>query len=337
MTLMELPPWVIFLAGLVIIVLGAELLLRGASRIALLLGIPPIVIGLTIVSVGTSAPELAVGLAAATQGKGALAVGNIAGTNMLNILFILGLSALIRPLPVRLLSIRLDVPVMIASAAVLVAMSADRVITRVEGLVLVGAAVPYTIALIYLSRRESASERRDFAEEYRPELVVSPPGAQLPGRRGPAMAWNAVLLGVGIALAVLGAELLVSGAIDIATALGVSDAVIGLTIVAIGTSAPELATTLVATWKNDRDVAVGNLVGSSIYNVLVILGITCAASPGGAELTAGILLVDLPLAALVAIVCLPVFRSGRMVSRREGGAFVLAYLLYLGSLLVWRS
>lgn len=334
---MALPAWVIFLAGLVIIVLGAELLLRGASRIALLLGIPPIVIGLTIVSVGTSAPELAVGLTAVAEGKGALAVGNIAGTNMLNILFILGLSAWIRPLPLRLLSIRLDVPVMIATAAVLIVMSADRVITRVEGLVLVVAAIPYTVALIYLSRRESASARREFAEEYRTELAIPPPGAPLPARRLPVIAWSAVLLVVGIALTVLGAELLVSGAIDIATALGVSDAVIGLTIVAIGTSAPELATTLVATWKDDRDVAVGNLIGSSIYNVLVILGITCAASPGGAELTAEILLIDLPLAALVAIVCLPVFRSGRMVSRREGGAFVVAYLLYLGSLLVWRS
>lgn len=334
---MALPAWVIFLAGLVVILLGAEMLLKGASRIALLLGIPPIIIGLTVVTVGTTAPEMAVGIAAVAEGKGSLAVGNIAGTNMMNILFILGLSALIRPLPLRLLSIRLDVPVMIAAAAALVVVSADRVITRIEGMLLLAAAVPYTAALVYLSRRESAAARREFAEEYPPELAASPPGMPLPMGRGLVLAWNAFLLVAGIALAVLGARLLVSGATDIAAALGVSDAVIGLTIVAIGTSAPELATTLVATLKNDRDVAVGNLIGASIYNILVVLGLSCAVSAGGAHLSAEILLIDLPLAALVALVCYPVFRSGSMVSRREGGAFVAAYLMYLASLLLWRT
>ena len=334
---MDLLAWVVFLAGLVIIVLGAELLLKGASRIALLLGIPPILVGLTIVSVGTSTPELAVGITAVAEGKGSLAVGNIAGTNILNILFILGLSALIRPLPLRLLSTRLDVPVMIASAVALVAMSADRVITRFEGLVLLAAAVPYTVALVYLSRRESPAARREFTEEYGHEQAVPPPGSAVPPRRAAVGAWSTVLLAAGMALTVLGAELLVSGAVDIAAAMGVSDAVIGLTIVAVGTSAPELATTLVATIKDDRDVAVGNLIGSSIYNILVILGITCAVAPAGVQLSAGILLVDLPLAALVAVACLPVFRSDRRVSRREGGTFVAAYLLYLGSLLLLRT
>lgn len=334
---MTFPAWLVFLAGLGVIVLGAELLLRAASRFALLLGIPPMLVGLTIVSVGTSAPELAVGLTAVNAGKGALAVGNIAGTNLINILLILGLSALIRPLPLRLLAIRLDVPVMIAAALALVVMSADLVITRFEGLLLVAAAVPYTVAVVYLGRRESPQAQHDFAREYAIDDPFPPPGAERPPRRVVVLGWNAGLLVSGMALTVVGADWLVSGASDIARSLGVSDALIGLTIVAIGTSAPELVTTLVATFKNDRDVAVGNLIGSSIYNILVILGLTCALARGGTALTPEILRIDLPLAALVAVACYPVFRSDRMVSRREGAVFVAAYVAYLGSLIFLRT
>ncbi len=327
---MTLHPGIIFLAGLVVILLGAETLLRGASRIAVMLGIKPIVIGLTVVSVGTSTPELAVGLTAASEGRAALAVGNIAGTNIMNILFILGLSALMRPLPMRLLSIQLDVPVMIASALALVAMAWDGVLSRTEGAMLLLGAVVYTVSLVRLSRRESSALKREFSEEYN--------AASLGIRRNaPQAAWNALLLVVGIALTVLGAELLVSGAVNIAQAWGVSDAIIGLTIVAIGTSAPELATTVMATIKNDRDVAVGNLIGSCIYNVLVILGITCMVAPEGVVIGRDILLIDLPLAAAVAVLCLPVFRSDRLVSRREGASFVGAYLAYLGWLVFVRS
>jgi len=332
---MTFPAWLVFLAGLGIIVLGAELLLRAASRIALLLGIPPMLVGLTIVSVGTSAPELAVGLTAVNAGKGALAVGNIAGTNIINILLILGLSALIRPLPLRLVAIRLDVPVMIAAALALVVMSADLVITRFEGCLLVAAAVPYTVAVVYLGRRESPQAQREFAQEYAVDRAV-PPGAT-PPRRMAVLGWNAGMLVSGMALTVLGADWLVAGAADIARSLGVSDALIGLTIVAIGTSAPELVTTLVATFKDDRDVAVGNLIGSSIYNILAILGLTCALAPGGTALTPEILRIDLPLAALVAVACYPVFRSDQMVSRREGAVFVVAYVAYLGSLIFLRT
>lgn len=327
---MTLHPGVIFLAGLVVILLGAEMLLRGASRIAVMLGIKPIVIGLTIVTVGTTMPELAVGVTAALEGKGSLAVGNIAGTNIMNILFILGLSALIRPLPMRLLSIKLDVPVMIASALALVAMAWDGVLSRTEGSLLLLGAVVYTVSLVRLSRRESSALKREFSEEYNAAAL----GTQ---RSTPQAAWNTLLLVAGIALTVLGAELLVSGAVSIAQAWGVSDAVIGLTIVAIGTSAPELATTVMATIRNDRDVAVGNLIGSCIYNVLVILGITCLVAPDGVAIGRDILLIDLPLAAAVALVCLPVFRSDRLVSRREGASFVCAYLAYLGWLVFVRS
>lgn len=334
---MTLHPALVFLGGLVVLVLGAEMVLRGAARIAGLLRIPPIVIGLTIVSVGTSTPELAVGIAAVNEGRDALAVGNIAGTNLFNILVILGASALIRPLPMRLLSIRLDVPVMILTALGLIAMSADGLLARAEGAVMLAVAAVYTVALVWLSRLESAAMRREFAEEYGAAVSMPRPGLGLPATPAGIGAWNGVLLVAGMTLTVLGAELLVSSASTIARLYGVSDALIGLTIVAVGTSAPELATTLVATIRDDRDVAIGNLLGSSIFNVLVILGLTCVAAPGGLDVSRDILWIDLPLAALVAIVCLPVFRSERRVSRVEGGMFVGTYLLYFAALLTMRT
>lgn len=323
-------PGIEFLIGLVVVVAGAEVLLRSATAVAAMLRISPIVIGLTIVSVGTSTPELAVGITAATQGKGGLAVGNIAGTNTVNILLILGLSAAIRALPIQLQSIKLDVPVMIASAVALIVMSLDGVLTQAEGGLLAIAAVLYTALLVRESRRESAALRMEFAEEFGAKPVPA-------GRRGARFAWYFALLVVGIAGTVLGAELLVSGAVRIAEAYGVSDAVIGLTIVAIGTSAPELVTTVLSTFKNDRDVAIGNLIGSSIYNILAILGTTMLVSPAGIEVQSDVLWIDLPMAAIVAAVCLPVFRSGNQVSRTEGVLFVAAYLAYLSFLLVWRT
>jgi cation:H+ antiporter len=334
---LALHPSITFFAGLIIIIVGAELLLRGASHIAILLKIKPIIIGLTVVSVGTSMPELAVGITAALEGNGTLAVGNIAGTNIFNILFILGLSAFICPLPLHLLSIKLDVPVMITTALVLIAMAWDGILSRTEGLVLISAAIIYTIALIKLSKRESAAMRHEFAEEYDADTVKLPANIVLPRTRLTIGLWNGLLLALGILLTVLGAELMVNGAAGIAQSYGISDAVIGLTIVAIGTSAPEMASTMLATLKNDRDVAIGNLIGSSIYNILVILGITSAVSPGGIHISDEILLIDLPLAAIVAIVCLPVFKSDRLVSRYEGLFFVISYMLYFSSLFLLRT
>jgi cation:H+ antiporter len=319
-------PAIEFLGGLVVIILGAEVLLRSASTIAAMLGISPIVIGLTIVSVGTSAPELAVGITAVAEGKGPLAVGNIAGTNILNILFILGLSAAIRALPIRLQSIKLDVPVMIGASTALIIMSLDGVLTQAEGSLLLLAAVFYTALLVRESRRESSAMKREFAQEFAVKAVAA-------DRRALRFAWHSALLLAGIALTVLGADLLVAGAVNIAETYGVSDAFIGLTIVAMGTSAPELATTLVATIKNDRDVAIGNLIGSSIYNILIILGLTMLASPGGIAVSREVLWIDLPLAAIVAAVCLPVFKSDGRISRTEGALFVAAYVVYLGMLL----
>lgn len=327
---MTVHPAVIFLGGLVVLVVGAELLLRGATRLAAMLGIKPIMIGLTVVAVGTSAPELAVGIAAVLEDKGGLAVGNIAGTNIFNILFILGMSAAIRPLPLQLQAIKLDVPVMIASAIALFIMALDGVLSRTEGIMLACAALVYTAALIRWSKRENAEMKQEFAQEFSRKALGAKPGFA----HG---AWNGLLLASGIGLTVLGADLMVGGAINIAQVFGVSDAIIGLTIVAVGTSAPELATTVVATLKDERDVAVGNLVGSSISNILVILGLTSIAAPRGIDVTEDVLQIDLPLAAAVAIACYPVFRSDRMVSRREGIAFLSLYFVYMATLIVLRT
>ncbi|HLT71880.1 MAG TPA: calcium/sodium antiporter [Cyclobacteriaceae bacterium] len=327
---MELPSLVVFLSGLVVIVVGAELLLRGASRTAAQLGVRPMVIGLTVVSVATSLPELAVGIVATKEGSGSLAIGNIAGTNIFNILFILGLSAAIRPLPLKHMSLRLDVPVMIAAAVAIVVMSLDGELGRIDGILLVMAAVVYYIAIVRLSRRERAKMRKEYAEEYSESVLL--------GRKNFWSFMGSILfLLVGIALTIFGADLMVSGAVDIARLLGVSDAIIGLTIVAIGTSAPELATTMVATIKDDRDVAVGNLVGSSISNILLILGVVCVVAPQGLEVSRDILMIDLPLAAAVAIACYPVFRSGQRVSRTEGIVFLSLYILYTCVLIFIRA
>jgi cation:H+ antiporter len=203
-------------------------------------------------------------------------------------------------------------------------------LSRGEGALLLVAAVCYTALLVRESRRESSAMKKEFREEFATKPVP-------PGERRIRFVWHAGLLAAGIALTVLGADLLVAGAVNVARAYEVSDAFIGLTIVAIGTSAPELATTLVATFKNDRDVAIGNLIGSSVYNILVILGLTMLSAPRGIEVQRDILWIDLPLAAIVAAVCMPVFRSGARVSRTEGSIFVAAYFAYLGSLLAFRG
>lgn len=320
----------IFLLGLIVITVGAELLLKGASRIAALLGIRPIVIGLTVVSVGTSLPELAVGVTAINDGAADMAIGNIAGTNLANILLILGLSAAIRPLPIQIKAIKFEMLVMIFSAFLLLVLCFDGILSFLDGLVLLLTGVIYLIILIRNSRNESVIIQKDYAEEYNLSFIR---------QKKKVVVWifSSIFLVVGIAATIWGADLLVSGAISIAQALGISDAVIGLTIIAIGTSAPELITTLVATYRNERDVAIGNLIGSSITNILVILAITVLFVPKGIQVNNDILTFDLALAALVPLVCYPVFRSDQKISRTEGILFVLSYFIYVIYLLYFRN
>lgn len=318
-----------FLFGLIVITVGAEILLKGASKIASLLNIRPIVIGLTVVSIGTSLPELAVGLTAIGEGAGDIAVGNIAGTNIVNILFILGLSAAIRPLPLQMKSIRTELYTMIVAGILLLVLSLDGRLNTWDGLLMFTLGIIYLIIIVRTSKNERASVQSEFKEEFEPSTTKEKSDYKV-------WSWNIMLLFCGIIATIYGAEKLVDGAVSIAQYFGMSDAVIGLTIIAIGTSAPELATTIVGTIRNERDVAIGNLLGSSIINIFIILGIISIFTSNGINVSDDILWFDLPLVALVALVCYPVFRSDQMVSRREGILFVSLYLAYLSYLLFFR-
>ncbi len=322
-----MPALLLLLLGLAALVVGAELVVRTGSRLARRLGVPPIVVGLTIVSIGTSAPELAVGIDAIRSGAGSLAVGNIAGTNIVNLLLILGLSAAIRPIALGRQTFRLDLPAMVVASVLLLALAVDGSLSVLDGVVLFALAAVYTTVLVLMTRRESARVRQEFAEEFPAE----------PRRAGvlPMLLQVGGLM-AGLVVIVLGADWLVRGAVEIAQAAGVSDAFIGLTIVAIGTSAPELATTIVSTIRGDRDIAVGNLIGSSTYNLTLILGTSLFFAPGQIALERELVVIDLPAMVVVALACIPVFLTGRRVSRGEGIAFVAAYAAFLAYLLIAR-
>ncbi|MEZ0339962.1 calcium/sodium antiporter [Mycobacterium sp. pV006] len=324
-----------FLGGLALVIAGAEVMVRGGAEVAVRLGISPIVIGLTVVSIGTSMPELAVGVVAAADGSGALAVGNIAGTNVVNVLLILGLSALLVPLMLQSRTIRFELPIMAAAALLLWALAADGVLSRLDGAVLVVCAVVYTVAVIRSARTESREVVEEFAAELVTEFSTDAMGV-VTMRRHRTAVYVAMTLG-GIAVLVVGADWLVDGAVGMARQFGVSDALIGLTVVAVGTSAPELVTTLVSTIRGDRDIAIGNLIGSSIYNILLILGITCLVPAQGLLLPSSLVDIDLPIMVAVALVCIPIFITGRRVSRLEGGLMVSAYAAYLTFLLLTQT
>jgi cation:H+ antiporter len=316
-----------FVIGLLTLIVGAEVMVRGGAAVAARFGISPIIIGLTVVSIGTSMPELAVGVVAAADGSGALAVGNIAGTNVVNILLILGLSAVLVPLAVAMRTFRFELPMMAGAALLLWALAADGTLSRLDGIILVTAAVGYTAAVIWSARRESRVITDEFAAEFPPE-----PGGTSTDVRRRTVAHVAMTVG-GIIVVVIGADWLVDGAVGMARQFGVSDALIGLTVVAIGTSAPELVTTVMTTLRGDRDIAIGNLIGSSIYNILLILGITCMVPAGGLVLPDSLVRIDIPIMVAVALACIPIFLSGRRVSRGEGGLMVAAYVGYLVFLL----
>jgi len=310
--------YVLIVAGLGLLVLGAEALVRGASKLALVFGISPLVIGLTVVAFGTSAPEMAVSAVSALAGQPNIALGNVVGSNIFNVLFILGVSALVAPLAVAQKLVRMDVPLMIAVSVVAWLFSLNGVIGRAEGVLLFAGIMAYTVFLVVESRRE----KREIGQEYAEAFGQSPrPGAGSLLKEG-------LLVAAGLAMLVLGSRWLVNGAVAIAQQLGVSDLVIGLTIIAAGTSLPELATSVVASIRGERDIAVGNVVGSNIFNLLGVLGLAACVAPSGVVVSLSALRVDLPVMVAVAAACLPVFFTGHRISRREGLLFVSAYTAY---------
>ncbi len=306
--------WLMLAVGLVLLVIGADLLVKGAARLAGAFGIPSLVIGLTVVAFGTSAPELAVSVKAAWSGEAELAIANVVGSNIFNVLFILGAAALIMPLVISKQLIRQDVPIMVGVSLLCVWMVQDGQIGRLEAGVLFALLLSYTFFLFRQGKQQGAEAADDEVE------------AML---KQPQPMWQNVLFVVGgLALLVLGARWLVESAIELATAWGVNEAVIGLTIVAAGTSLPEVVTSIVATIRGERDIAVGNVVGSNIFNILCVLGLSGLVSP--TPLVAGEQLaqLDVPVMVAVALLCVPFFFAGAVLNRLEGALFLAAYVAY---------
>ncbi|MGB3670166.1 MAG: calcium/sodium antiporter [Phormidesmis sp.] len=307
--------------GLVLLVGGAEALVKSASKLAATAGISPLVIGLTVVAFGTSAPELAVSLQAGMSNQADIALGNVVGSNICNVLLILGISALIMPLAVAQQLIRLDVPIMIGVSGLVMLFGWDGQISRSDGVILCLGGIGYTLFLLYQSRLEKDPIVQDeYAQFGTRSLSIREIGL------------NGVLLLSGLAMLIGGSQLLINSAVTIATLLGASPLIIGLTVVAIGTSLPELATSVTASIRGESDIAVGNVVGSNIFNIVIVLVLTGVVSPAGVAVPPAAIAFDIPVMLAVAVLCLPICFTGSKISRREGGLLLGYYLLYAGYL-----
>lgn len=307
---------VLFVVGLALLVKGADFLVLGASRVATAAGVSSLVIGLTVVAFGTSAPEFAVSVQSAWSGKSDMAIGNVVGSNIFNVLFILGASALITPLLVAQQLVRRDVPIMVAISVLLWAIARDGKLTRVDGVMLFVGLVAYTVWII----RQSRTETKAVAAEYEAEFG----GAKAQGGIGASVGYVVV----GLAMLVVGSNWLVDGAVAFATWAGLSEVVVSLTIVAAGTSLPEVATSVTAALKGERDIAVGNVVGSNLFNIMGVLGLSGIVSPDGLTVIRSMVDYDLPVMIAVAVACLPVFARGFVIPRWEGVLFLLYYAAY---------
>lgn len=299
-----------------ILLAGGQGLVRGAVGLARALGVSPLVIGLTVVSFGTSSPELAVCIRSALGGADDVAVANAVGSNIANVLFILGVAAVLRPIPIAPRLATIVTPLMVACSLALFGCSLDRRISRLEAAGLVAGLAGY----LWLSYRMSRSRQDDD------ESVMIPP----PEDRRYAL--NGVLCVVGLAMLVFGSDMMVKAAVSIAGAAGMSEAVIGLTIVAIGTSLPELATTVVAVQRNEPDIAAGNVVGSNIFNILAIVGLTGLVKP--LTMSNALVFRDMPVMIVAAVILVPWFLTRRKLSRIEGAVLLVAYVVYLGWLVM---
>lgn len=305
--------------GLFALLVGANALIKGAAALARRWGMSPLVVGLTVVAGGTSSPELFVVTGAALAGRDGISLGNVFGANSLNIGLVLGLTAMVRPLQAHLQLIRLDVPIMILATLVVTAFIADRTLGRLEGAVLLAALAGYLAFTVYLARRERS-------EHVRKEFAVEVPGPLA------SLATELGLIALGLAALALGAQGLITGAVTIAGAMGLSDSVIGITVVAAATTLPELITCMIAALKREDDIAIGNIIGSNIFNLLGVLGLAGVLAPISA---AGVQPVEVWGAVLLATLSLPVMWRGLIVTRAEGALLVVAYLSYLA--LVWRG
>ncbi|MBM3944796.1 MAG: calcium/sodium antiporter [SAR202 cluster bacterium] len=308
------------IGGLALLVAGAEALVRGASRLAALFGISPLIIGLTIVALGTSSPEIAVSVTAAVKGSTGVTLGNVIGSNIANVLLILGAAAVITPLLVAQRLVRLDVPIMIGISLVVVFLALDGQLGRIDGVVLVCGLLVYIAFQVKKAREEMPRVEKEYEKEF--GLPRQHTGAQT--------ALSVLGIAVGLTLMVFGSRWLVDGASAAARALGVGEFVIGITVVALGTSLPELVTSILAAIQRQKDIAVGNIIGSNIYNLLAVLGISSLSASGiGIEVSRQVLQFDLPVMVAVAVACLPIFFRNYRINRLEGFVFLGYYVAYI--------
>ncbi|MEZ6126724.1 MAG: calcium/sodium antiporter [Planctomycetaceae bacterium] len=320
--------------GTNLLVVGADWLVKGASRLAALAAISPLVIGLTVVAFGTSAPEMAVSISASLSGNEDLAVGNVVGSNIFNVLLILGISALIVPLTVHQKLIRFDVPLMIVVSWLSWVFADDRMISFQEGALLFFGLILFTAGSVIFGKDEPDDVVREYAAEF-PSEATTPDVADTErpasGRnRGPIAV---LLILVGLGLLILGSKLLVLGATEMARWWGVSELIIGLTIVAGGTSLPEVATSVVAAVRGERDIAVGNVIGSNLFNLLGVLGLAAVVASGGVPVGDQAFRFDIPLMVAVATICFPICLARGEIGRWEGALFLVLYLLYIATLI----
>jgi cation:H+ antiporter len=300
-------------AGLVLLYFGAEWLVKGSAALAFRLGISSLVVGLTVVAFGTSAPEMTVSTQAAIQGLGDIAVTNVIGSNSFNIAFILGVASLICPIRVTKQLIRWDVPVMIAVSILCILFLWDRHLSRLEGAIFFTGIVLYTVWTFYQAKRQSNQDLpiEDVPPTEQQKMVL-------------LKVWGLIL--VGLVFLVVGSKFLIVGSLRLARGYGISEAVIGLTIISAGTSLPELATSVVAAIRKQPDIAIGNVVGSNIFNILGILGLSSLLVPYSSP---GLTGVDLGMMLGMAIISLPFMWTGFVLNRIEGGIYLLCYGFYL--------
>ena len=318
------------IGGFITLIGGGELLVRGASNLAAAMRISPLIIGLTVVALGTSAPELAVSVISCYQGNTGLAVGNAVGSNISNLLLILGCAALATPLAVSVRLFRLDIPAMVVAAVALWVFGLNGRLDRLEGMIFVVSLIAYLVFTIRQGRRESAIAAAE-AQIAESEITYDPKTSSWK-----SLTLDAVKLVAGLALLVQGANWLVDACVALAVKFGLSDLVIGLTVVAIGTSLPELVTSLVASLRGQRDLAVGNVVGSNILNILLVLGVSAVVAPQGVQVDPQSLAFDIPVLIAISLAVIPIFFSGLGITRIEGGSMVLYYAAYV-TFLVWHA
>jgi len=301
------------LISLVLLYFGASWLVKGSSSLALKAGISPLVAGLTVVAFGTSSPELVVSINAAISGQGNIAIGNVIGSNLFNICIILGISALVAPLKIKMQLLKIDIPVLIIATIGFMLLFADRQISRFEGIILVSGIMIYTVVNIILARREKNAEvLTEFNKSITDQKMK--------------WFWSAALILLGLGVLIAGSELLVKGAVVIARSLGVGETIISITIIAVGTSMPELASSIVATIKKEYDIAIGNIIGSSIFNILAIVGISSIIKPLSAIAISNI---DLYVMIGTTLLLLPFFRTNYTLKRDEGAFMIGIYIIYM--------